>query len=311
MSYSIEEHRHRFAAWAASTAASVINCRFKVEEGKKIIELSRLIEIGSHIDNLPHPNKFDEKHREWCYSVIKHAQNYQSAFTHGVAAKLINIYLKCLYVCGGQHDDPRIMAIHPPIDRVLLDSLCARNIGGLLDDWQSARQIGWSKLSSKQYEDLIGCIKKVIPEGVGLWFIEEHWQGFQSRDTKFSSTTDKTFLQPNHTIGKVSNSNLCKKRKHMPNADKLWDVVQDLWPINSKWQTINEIKELVPIGTAGIDNRSSYDFAMLTMLSTVRRNFFVHEHINTEKEINAEVVKTNRNNGIWRYHLNSRVRKAI
>jgi hypothetical protein len=66
----------------------------------------------------------------------------------------------------------------------LLDSLCARNIGGLLDDWQSARQIGWSKLSCKQYEDLIGCIKKVIPEGVGLWFIEEHWQGFQSQDTE-------------------------------------------------------------------------------------------------------------------------------
>ncbi|MGD9365696.1 MAG: hypothetical protein PVH87_08385 [Desulfobacteraceae bacterium] len=296
MPYSIEEHRHRFAAWAASRAANVINCRFKVEQGKKIIELSGLMEIGAHINNLPYPNNFDEKHREWRYSVIEHAQKYQPAFTHGVAAKLINIYLKSIYVCGGKHDDPRVMAIHPPIDSILLDSLCASNTGGLLDNWQFARQIGWSKLSSKQYEDLIGCIKKVIPEGVGLWFIEKHWQGFQSQ---------------NINIVKVDNSRLCKKTDRRPNADKLWDVVKDLWPVNSQWQTIDEIKELAPIGTAGIGNRSSYDFAMLTMLSTVRRNYIVHEQINAEKEINDEVVKTNRNNGIWRYHLNSRVRKAI
>jgi hypothetical protein len=99
-------------------------------------------------------------------------------------------------------------------------------------------------------------------------------------------------------------------RKRVPNADKLWTVVQGLWPINSKWQMISQIKDLAPIRTAGIDNRSSYDFAMLTMLSTVRRNFVVHEQINAEKEINDEVVKSNRNNGIWRDYLNSRVRKA-
>lgn len=38
--YTIDEHRHRFAAWAASRAASVINCRFSVEQGKKILEVA-------------------------------------------------------------------------------------------------------------------------------------------------------------------------------------------------------------------------------------------------------------------------------
>lgn len=38
MSYSIEEHKHRFAAWAAGRAATVNGCRFKVEDGKKILE---------------------------------------------------------------------------------------------------------------------------------------------------------------------------------------------------------------------------------------------------------------------------------
>jgi hypothetical protein len=37
MIYSIEEHKHRFAAWAASRAANVNKCRFRVEQGKKIL----------------------------------------------------------------------------------------------------------------------------------------------------------------------------------------------------------------------------------------------------------------------------------
>jgi hypothetical protein len=179
MPYSIEEHRHRFAAWAAGRAATVNGCRFKVKQGKEIIELSGIKEIGEDINNLPEPDEFDEKHREWRSSVIQAAQRYQPSFTHGVAAKLINIYFKSIFVCGGQHTDPRIMAIHPPIDSVLLDELYSQNIGGLRDDWKAARRVRWSKLSSEQYEHLINCIKTVVPEGLGLWCIEEHWRGYQ------------------------------------------------------------------------------------------------------------------------------------
>lgn len=58
MSYSIKTHRHRFAAWAASRAATVNGCRFKVFEGQKIIELSGLMEIGENINNLPNPTGY-------------------------------------------------------------------------------------------------------------------------------------------------------------------------------------------------------------------------------------------------------------
>jgi hypothetical protein len=179
MKYSIEEHRHRFAAWAASRAATVNGCRFKVAQGKTIIESSGLVEIGKNIEDLPLPDEFDEKHREWRNSVIRSAQPFQPAFTHGVAAKLINIYLKSIFVCGGLYTDPKVRAIHPPIDSVLLDTLYDKNIGGLRPYWQSVRQIRWSKLSSGQYEDLIVHIKLVVPQGEGLWSIEEHWQGYQ------------------------------------------------------------------------------------------------------------------------------------
>lgn len=177
--YSIEEHRHRFAAWAASRAASVKECRFKVEQGKEIIESSGVMEIGKSINNLPIPEEFDEKHREWRNSVIQVAQKAQLTLTHGVAAKLINIYFKSIFVCGGQHADPRIKAIHPPIDSLLLKALYTNNVGGLRDDWQDAHKIKWSKLSSNQYERLINYIKLVIPDDIGLWSIEEHWQGYQ------------------------------------------------------------------------------------------------------------------------------------
>ncbi len=97
----------------------------------------------------------------------------------------------------------------------------------------------------------------------------------------------------------------------MANADKLWEVAQSLWPTGEKWQTIGQIESLVPKGTAGITNASSYAFAMLTMLSTFRRNFLVHEDYDAQNAINDEVVIANRNNGIWRNYLNSKVSKAF
>ena len=37
MPYSIELHKHRFAAWAAGRAVNVNGCRFTVEQGKKYL----------------------------------------------------------------------------------------------------------------------------------------------------------------------------------------------------------------------------------------------------------------------------------
>ncbi len=179
MPYSIEEHKHRFATWAAGRAANVNGCRFTVKQGKQILETANLNEVARSIDNLPQPNNFDTQHREWRNSIIQAAQQLQLPFTHGVAAKLINIYLKSIFVCSGSHEDPRVKAIHPPIDSVLLDALYNQNIGGRFNEWQSARRARWSKLNSEQYENVICAIRQTIPVGNGLWKIEKHWQGFQ------------------------------------------------------------------------------------------------------------------------------------
>ena len=181
--YSIIEHKHRFASWAAGRAANVKGCRFTVKQGKKIIEDANLYEVATSIDNLPNQSEFDTSHRRWRSSVIDASNNLGISFTHGVAAKLINMYFKSIFVCGDQHDHPKVKAIHPPIDSVLLDALYQNtmnieNVGELKKDWKMARKAKWSKFNSDEYEQVIFAIKKVIGKD-SLWKIEEHWQGFQ------------------------------------------------------------------------------------------------------------------------------------
>lgn len=179
MTYSIEEHKHRFAAWTAGRAANVNGCRFKVQHGKKLLEIAGFHKTGNDVENLPSSIEFDNKHLEWRNTIIHAARNFDLNFTHGVAAKLINVYLKSIFVCSGKHCDERVKSIHPPIDSVLLNALYQQNIGGKSDVWQVARKIRWSKLNSEQYQNVITAIKEVLPAGYGLWKIEEYWKGYQ------------------------------------------------------------------------------------------------------------------------------------
>jgi len=96
-----------------------------------------------------------------------------------VAAKLINIYLKSIFVCGSDSRNKKVKAIHPPIDSVLLDALYKQNVAGKKKEWQSAKKTRWSKLNSSQYQSIIDAIKVAIPNENGLWEIEEYWQGYQ------------------------------------------------------------------------------------------------------------------------------------
>ena len=178
MQYTIEEHKHRFSSWAAGRAASVIGCRFSVEQAKSIIEAASLNGLLSGPEKLPSTETIDTTHKEWRVNVINAAKIHGFDFTHGVAAKLINIYLKAGFVCGGYHDDERVRALHPPIDSVLLEELSVNDVGGLRRLWNSARKTRWSKFSSEEYEAVIDGIRKSLPD-TALWEVEQYWQGYQ------------------------------------------------------------------------------------------------------------------------------------
>ena len=99
--------------------------------------------------------------------------------THGIAARLLNIYLKAAFVCGGEHDHPRVRAVHPPIDRILLDGLASSSEVKSRGDWKWRSFHPWTELTSERYEELIDCIRAALPRDEPLWRIEEYWRGYQ------------------------------------------------------------------------------------------------------------------------------------
>lgn len=178
MAYTIEEHKHRYASWAASRASSVKGCRFSVLQGKMLLEKIGIVDLVNAPDNLPTSQEMDAKHKEWRHSIVLEAKAMGLLFTHGVAAKLINMYLKTIFVCGGYNTHKNVAGMHPPIDAVLLKSLRLNDVGGFKEQWKKAEKAKWSKFSSEEYEAVIKHIKYCMNKEP-LWLIEEHWQGFQ------------------------------------------------------------------------------------------------------------------------------------
>lgn len=180
MEYLIDLHKHRYAAWAAGRAANTSTCRFNVLQGKRLIESIGLHRLGGDPEQLPAPGEIDAIHRAWRESAICHSAELSlTGFGHGVAAKLINVYLKGIFVCGGHEDHSKVGALHPPIDSLLLNGLYGSDepqIMALRGVWKRARQIRWSKFGSLEYEDVISAVRSAMT-GRPLWEIERYWPG--------------------------------------------------------------------------------------------------------------------------------------
>lgn len=178
--YSIDVHSHRLAAWQAGTAASASPvCRFRVSIGEKLLREAGLGPELSVPAQLPSRDELDQSHQRWRDVIIAGATREGLGFTHGIAAKLINCYLKARFVCGGHHDNERVQHLHPPIDAVLLKELARWNVGGFKKQWRAFEQYRWSHFDAATYQDVIDHIRLALPEGAPLWTIEEHWVGYQ------------------------------------------------------------------------------------------------------------------------------------
>jgi hypothetical protein len=180
LNYNIEKHVHRFSSWCASTAARASKSnRFKVKRGTEILEDCEVFTFLGDPSKLPTPADFDETHRKWRKQVIKASGSLK--FKDGVAAKLINCYLKSSMINRYTINDPKVKAIHPPIDRILLGNV---KIHGPLKFPKGIPKSNgipaWSKLESDQYEEIIQCLKdflgyKIDGSGPGLWELEKYW----------------------------------------------------------------------------------------------------------------------------------------
>jgi hypothetical protein len=125
---------------------------------------------------------FDELHRGWRNTLQVTSIDGMS---HGVAAKLINTYLKAAVLCTVLTDcteEPlrkRVSHLHPPLDSLLFQGIAEEVARADRAKWRSLR---WSTFTSKQYEDTIGEIRSLLGgqiDGalVELWRIERRWPG--------------------------------------------------------------------------------------------------------------------------------------
>ncbi len=172
--YNFKEHTHRFAAWAAARAASTSTFRFSVADGKKWLEASCSLRMcAGEPEKLPIPEQFDATHKVWREEIMEAAGNPKNLYD-GIAAKLINIYLKAAVSCPQSANLPKAKAVHPPIDRLLLSELCKARP----DIWRG-QNLTWSRFNPEQYEDVIKNVRRTLGDGEPLWKIEEYWKGNQ------------------------------------------------------------------------------------------------------------------------------------
>lgn len=162
MEYNIKTHIHLYSSWAASTAAraSKLN-RFNVETGQKILENATIRKLILNPESLPEGEvEFDEEHRIWREEIISFSSEFaEIKFTHGVAAKLINVYLKSIIICGGFHKHNNSKFIHPPIDSILLKALATKDFNGNATFWRRAQNNRWSKFDSNFYQSVVDEIR--------------------------------------------------------------------------------------------------------------------------------------------------------
>lgn len=172
--YTFVIHKHRFAAWAGATAASTSPlCRFKVSQAVALLENTTIARDVETKEKWKSAKFYDDWHRTVCDKIVLAAEKKQlEGFSFGVAAKLVNVYVKAFALS----ELNEYKYIHPPVDSILLNSLKKNNFGGKGKFWGLYK---WSKLAREEYYELIQNLRESIGSSEGLWTIESHWQGFQ------------------------------------------------------------------------------------------------------------------------------------
>ena len=208
--YTYAEHRFNFVAWAAigavkrNMSSPVRKTNGKPAEGELtniimgIFEEIGFREIAGKDNGLLMKNKdFDIQHASWRECICKLAKdkkishgtsikkdkretgNYlreKESMSHGLAAKLINIFIKALMPSDmdsiSSELQERWCKVHPPIDSILLNGMDECGFGNGNVNWVK-QYAPWTKLTSCEYQELIDNIRQYEP---CLWKIERFWK---------------------------------------------------------------------------------------------------------------------------------------
>jgi len=204
--YNLDLHKHILSKWAASRAASQSKgFKFSVELGSKLLLLGKkgsqasdqeFIDYVKQIENFNSQDDYDSWHHQTIVNMTsytdelkqlldKHNKSF-SNYTYGIAAKILNCYLKVFFLesfCNQKFAD----FIHPPVDAILLKAL--RKEDKKLFNFKNSvfTNIGvqkiptWTRINENEYKTIIKLMKEFVSSKNenGLWKIESFWIGHQ------------------------------------------------------------------------------------------------------------------------------------
>ncbi|HKB45985.1 MAG TPA: hypothetical protein VKC90_16425 [Chitinophagaceae bacterium] len=168
MSYTAEEHIHRYAVWTAARAQrafmtneNIKKAIDKIKLKEEVIRFKTSLSINSIEFNDWHTKKCNE-----LKDILSEIKNQKVSF--GRAAKIINVYLKTSIVISGCSDNNNLITglIHPPIDRILLINLIGKH------KLSSKYKVAWTEMSEEVYTEIINELRKTFNS---LWQAEEYW----------------------------------------------------------------------------------------------------------------------------------------
>lgn len=181
MTYTIEEHRHRFAVWTAARAVS--RGFVGTECVERAIRSCKIREYVEAYDESPlTTDQYRDLHVEWCRRIREYWARScgipRGKATYGRAAKVVAVYLKTVKVIVDPWS-PLSLVAHPPIDETLLVSVSNLEVW----DKKKKNQLAstkWTKLKRKAYLDLVDDLRAALPIDVPFWCIESCWQPVKS-----------------------------------------------------------------------------------------------------------------------------------
>jgi hypothetical protein len=175
--YDIEEHRHRFAAWAAARATQ--RGLTSVEHLCQALNSSGLRKFLAKCDTKSvDETAFDRHHGKWCRAIVRYLRNAgikPKHVTFGRAAKLVAVYLKSMIVLGPGFGSALCRVAHPPIDSILLFNLTRSPevVSPHKHEWAALR---WTSLEEPGYYRLIKQLRDILAPGEPFWMLERFWK---------------------------------------------------------------------------------------------------------------------------------------
>jgi hypothetical protein len=183
LDYTLSQHHHRFAEWAAARAIQRGLADVRISTISDALKISGISRVADTARKRPTTAElFDSAHRRWCRAVMG---SFRAAgvgeVSYGRAAKLIAVYLKSRIVLGGHHGHAFARVIHPPIDRLLLQALSAEVRANDRVLATRLRTANWTSLTESGYWDLIDSLRGAGLDRPAFWHVERFWDPRRER----------------------------------------------------------------------------------------------------------------------------------